>query len=100
MVPHGSVPGPVLFNVFVSDMDRGIKCTLSKFSNDTRLCGAVNTLEGRDAIPRDLDRLERWVCVNLMEFHKAKCKVLHMGQGSPKHKYRLGREWIESSPEE
>ena len=29
---------------------------------------------------------------------KAKCKVMHMGQGNLKHKYRLGREWIESSP--
>ncbi|GAB0203020.1 cAMP-dependent protein kinase inhibitor alpha [Grus japonensis] len=81
-------------------MDNGIECTLSKFADHTKLCGVVNTLEGRDAMQRDLDRLERWVRANCMKFNKAKCKVLHVGRRNPKHDYRLGEEWIESSPEE
>ncbi|PKU47478.1 rna-directed dna polymerase from mobile element jockey- hypothetical protein [Limosa lapponica baueri] len=81
-------------------MDSRIECTLSKFADNTKLCCAVNMLEGRDAIQRDLDRLQRSGHENLMKFNKAKCKVPYVDQGNPKHKYRLGREWIESSHEE
>ncbi|GAB0195138.1 hypothetical protein GRJ2_001979100 [Grus japonensis] len=97
-IPQGLVLGLSLFNFFVGDS--GIECTLSKFANDTKLCGAVNTLEGRDAIQRNPDRLKRQAPENHMKFNKAKCKVLHKDQGNPKHNYRLGGEWIESSPEE
>lgn len=41
--------------------------------------------EGRDEIHRDLDALEGWDRANLIQ----------VGQGNPKHNYRLGGEWME-----
>ena len=87
-VPQGSVLGPVLFN---TGTDRGIKCTLSKFADDTKLRGAVDTLEGREAIQRDLDRLEKWSHVNLMRFNKVKCKCVTLGPGQSQVFIQTGR---------
>ena len=97
-VPQGSVLGPILLNIFVSDIDSGVECTLSKFADDTKLWNVVNTTKGQEAIQRHPDRLEQWAQVNHMRFNKTNCKILHVGRGNSHFKYKLGDVRNECSP--
>ncbi|RMC22314.1 hypothetical protein DUI87_00626 [Hirundo rustica rustica] len=95
-VPVGSVLGPIRFRTSVSDMDSRIGALSASLAPTP----STNTLQGRDAIQRGLDRLERWGCANPMKFNQSKCKALCLGCGNPRHSYRLSGELIDSSLEE
>lgn len=71
--------------------------TLSKFIDDTKQCGAINTPQGQDVLQRDLDWFKKWAWVNIMRFNKTKFKVLHLGCDNPCYQYKLGDEMIEYS---
>lgn len=71
-----------------------IEHTFSKFADATKLCTTADMLERRDAIQRNLDRLEKWMHANLRKFNNPNSKSCTLGWGNPKHRYRLDGEWI------
>lgn len=82
-----------LFNIFVSSRGSRIRCTLSKFAYNIKLCGATNTLEGRDPIRGTLTGLRgRLVWTSCLKFNMVKCKILHLSRSNPKHRCSLDRD--------
>ncbi|TRZ14498.1 hypothetical protein HGM15179_012631 [Zosterops borbonicus] len=95
-ISEDAPPGTIVALLHVRDRDSGangeVRCSLEKdvpflleksfddYYRDTKLSGAIDSVEGWDVIPRDLGSLEGWTHVNLIKFNKVKCKIMHLGQ--------------------
>jgi len=76
------VLGPVLFLVFINDLDQGIASNILKFADDTKIFKKVRDNTDSEALQRDLDNVVLWAQKWQMEFHVKKCKVVHIGRQS------------------
>ena len=90
-IPQGSVLGPLLFLVFINDLDDAaiIIDLISKFADDTKLCKAVQSEEDRAALQHVLDNLTGWAESTGMSFNVTKCKVLHVGNTNKRYEYKV-----------
>jgi hypothetical protein len=89
-VPQGSVLGPLLFLIYINDLDNGITSHVLKFADDTKIFGKVMEDMDRDRVQSDLDILVQWMERWQMEFNVGKCKVMHVGRNNKRYTYNIG----------
>ena len=89
-VPQGSVLGPLLFLIYINDIDEGLSSRISKFADDTKMGADAADPDAVDALRRDLSLVGRWSDRWQMPFNTDKCHVLHVGRHNGQAHYQLG----------
>ncbi|CAM4509126.1 unnamed protein product [Lepidochelys olivacea] len=91
-VPQGSVLGPILFNLFINDLEKGVNSEEAKFADDTKLLKIVKTkADCEEQLQKDLKKLSDWATKWQMKFNVDKCKVMHIGKNNPNYTYNMMR---------
>ena len=88
-VPQGSVLGPILFLIYINDLDSNLLSKIGKFADDTKMCKGITGIEDVKTLQEDLDKLSLWSSDWQMEFNTDKCSVVHVGKNKSRPQYSL-----------
>jgi hypothetical protein len=101
-VPQGSVLGPILFLIFINDLDLVAPMVdiIMKFADDTKLGHVVDTQKGKEELQDALNRMSAWSRTWGMEFNVKKCKVMHVGHNNGRQAYLMDGQQLEETEEE
>ena len=95
-VPQGSVLGPILFLIYINDLQSVVEGYLSMFADDTKLYRVIkDKISDKSSLQLDIDAMLNWSKDWLMEFNIEKCSTITFGHGQ-KNLYTLAEAQLES----
>jgi len=99
-VPQGSVLGPLLFVIYINDIDESVGSKILKFADDTKIYLNIKSPEDIANLQSDLCNLVSWSKDWQMLFNVDKCKVMHIGYNNKKAEYVMDGVKLERVTEE
>ncbi|KAJ3659737.1 hypothetical protein Zmor_011411 [Zophobas morio] len=93
-VPQGSVLGPVLFVLYISDLSRLLKSDHAFYADDLKIFNYPNS--SYNILIEDLNTVLQWCDLWLIPIKKEKCVILHLGAKNPCLNYRIGNDLIKA----
>ena len=89
--PQGSVFGPILFVIYINDIDE-MHNNILKFADDTKLFSRIASSKDAELLQRDLNTIYRWSVEWLMLFNADKYKCVHYGHNYRHYDYSTGED--------
>ena len=87
-VPQGSVLGPILFLIYINDLEDDISSKVLKFADDKKVFRKV-TNRDKQSLQDDLDKLVKWSEKWQTLFNFGKCKCIHIGHENMDEEYKM-----------
>ena len=90
-VPQGSILGPLLFLLYINDMNLAMRhSTIYHFADDTNLLYSCKSLKDlRKKVNKDLDLLYDWLCANRLSLNSGKTEFVIFRPTRHKSKERV-----------
>ena len=99
-VPQGSVLGPLLFIIYINDLDLGLVSKIGKFADDTKMGINADSDAAVKQLQEDLRKVGEWSKKWQMPFNLDKCNIMHIGHKNKNEKYELLSKETESVQQE